>query len=171
MPLPDLTTYLTAAEIKTLRAGYSNADMQSAARAALIAPYPRSTMFVNASIDSFFSDGYGDVPGELGPRGREQVVLGVLSAAQDWPNFNVHVYWGLCVKPKPLSPAEICEVVFLTSNYAGIDVHSNGTKSIYAAFTAMKACVAAGHTTSIEVVGAIGAGCQTADDVRRLYGA
>ncbi len=155
MPNSDVTLILTDAEVATLRAGYSNAYMQAGARDALIAKFPRSAPFVNAIIGAFYEDDYGAKPPELGANSREKIVLSILATTHDWAMMKVHVYWALCLPGDPLSPAQIAEVAYLTSAYTGVDVLSNALTTSGQTFHILKGCVAAGKSTSQDVIPAL----------------
>jgi hypothetical protein len=148
----DITKILTDAEIAALRAGFSEAFMREGARNALINRFPRCEELINADLDLFYADDYGDRPGELGANVREKVVLTALAVSGNWDMAAIHIYWGLCLPKQPLSPAQLGEVILLAGSYSGVQVISMGLARIAQVFGVLQQAVGAGATRSDQIV-------------------
>jgi hypothetical protein len=152
MPNADITKILTDADLTVLRAGFSEAFMREGARNALINRFPRCEELINADLDLFYADDYGDRPGELGANVREKVVLTALAVSGNWDMAAIHIYWGLCLPKAPLSPAQLGEVILLAGSYSGVQVISMGLARIAQVFGVLQQAVAHGATRSDQIV-------------------
>ena len=119
--MPDLRTLITADELARLRAAYDSKAMNEGARKATSAPFPPSSTFVDAVINTFYG------PSAVIPAvRREQVLIAIIASHAGMRRIlAVHLYWGLM---EGLSIEEICATLLLVGTYDGIDNYSEAQR-------------------------------------------
>jgi alkylhydroperoxidase/carboxymuconolactone decarboxylase family protein YurZ len=122
--MSDFTTQLTAAQLATLKGGYSRTVMDTVATTIVSGAYPPSqglTAFAGARF-------YNDNPPTLDPANRERCLLALFCGGRR-PTFAiaVHIYWALM---EGVSVDEIAEIILLSTLYGGIDVLTDGNRTL-----------------------------------------
>ena len=144
---PDVRSMLTEAQLSVLRQGYSRAMMDMVATKLVAAPYPPVAGLVAFAGERFYSD----TPPVLTPCDRERCLIAVFSAGRR-PAFAlaVHVYWGLM---EGLTVGEIAEIIVLSALYGGIDVLTDGMRTLGDALKQLaKAAEAGGAAATSQVL-------------------
>jgi len=121
---PDVRSILTEDQISALRQSYSRSLMHVVATTITVAPYPPAAGLIAFAAERY----YNEAPPVLTHADRERVLIGVF-AADRRPAFAlaVHVYWGLM---EGLTVDEIAEIVSLSALYGGLDVLTDGMRTI-----------------------------------------
>lgn len=122
--MSDFVTQLTAAQLATLQAGYSRTVMDAVATQIVSGPYPPAaalTAFAGARF-------YNDAPPTLSPANRERCILALFAGGRR-PTFAVavHIYWAMM---EGVSVDEIAEIILLSTLYGGLDVLTDGTRTL-----------------------------------------
>ncbi|MCB9548271.1 MAG: hypothetical protein H6706_20830 [Myxococcales bacterium] len=112
---PDMTTFLSAAEVDRLRAGYDAAVMLAGSQAAVNQHYAGA-----APLASFLGKSVYD-PAVMAPTDRERCILTLLATKPHALTLGVHVYWGLA---EGLSLRDVYQVFMVAAGYAGVDAYA-----------------------------------------------
>lgn len=115
---------LTASQLATLQSGYSRAVMDAVATQIVSGPYPPSAPLTTFAGQRF----YNDAPPTLSPANRERCLLMLFCGARR-PTFAVavHIYWAL-MEGVPVD--EIAEIILLATLYGGMDVLTDGNRTL-----------------------------------------
>ncbi|MSQ84119.1 MAG: carboxymuconolactone decarboxylase family protein [Myxococcales bacterium] len=121
---PDVRSLLTEAQISVLRQNYNRALMNVVATKLVAAPYPPIAGLVAYAAERF----YNDAPPVLTPVDRERCLIAIFVAGRR-PAFAlaVHVYWGLM---EGMTVEETAEIIALSALYGGIDIGTDGMRTL-----------------------------------------
>lgn len=122
--MSDFTTQLTDTQLATLRGGYSRNVMDAVATQLVSGAYPPSAGLTAFAGGRF----YNDAPPTLSPANRERCLLALFCGGRR-PTFAVavHIYWALM---EGVAVDEIAEIILLSTLYGGIDVLTDGTRTL-----------------------------------------
>lgn len=136
--MSDFQTQLTAAQLATLQGGYSRTVMDMVATKIVSGAYPPSAGLTAFAGERF----YNDAPPTLAPANRERCLLALFCAGRR-PTFAVavHIYWALM---EGVSVDEIAEIILLATLYGGIDVLTDGNRTLTMTLTTLAQVADAG---------------------------
>ncbi len=136
--MSDFKTQLTEAQLATLRGGYSRTVMDAVATQIVSGPYPPSAGLTAFAGDRF----YNDAPPTLSPANRERCLLALFVGGRR-PTFAVavHIYWALM---EGVAVDEIAEIILLATLYSGLDVLTDGNRTLTLTLTVLGQAADAG---------------------------
>ncbi len=125
-----LTSLLSDANLKNLRAGYDPAVAYAAALGSLVAPMPGAEPWVMGAGAYFFHD-----QKHMRAERRELCVLSMLTVLRAPDQLAIHVYWGLMVG---LGIDDVANAIFLGGDYGGVAAYHSGLAGCSAALRSME---------------------------------
>jgi alkylhydroperoxidase/carboxymuconolactone decarboxylase family protein YurZ len=122
--MSDFQTQLTAEQLAALQGGYSRTVMDAVATKIVSGPYPPSAGLTAFAGERF----YNDKPPTLSPANRERCLLALFAGGRR-PTFAVavHIYWAMM---EGVSVDEIAEIILLSTLYSGLDVLTDGNRTL-----------------------------------------
>jgi alkylhydroperoxidase/carboxymuconolactone decarboxylase family protein YurZ len=113
---PDLTTFLTDAEIAALRAGYDRAAMTRS----VIGTVGRSFAGIVPLFEVLEAEIYD--PAKMHPQDRQRVILALVAPRANAVTLSAHTYWALA---EGLSLRDVYQVLAVAAFYAGVDAFAH----------------------------------------------
>ena len=150
----DVTEILSPTALDALKAVYAPAVMLGASRAAVAAPYPPTTDYVEWIIKHLY-DGE-----RIAARDRERTLIALLASQSTGHSLMlaVHLYWGLM---EGLGVAEIADTLALSGVYMGLPHYTAALGTLTGTLKILGDLVARGAALdSRSVVGALKAAIQ-----------